>query len=74
MIVPHEAISDDALQNLIEAHVLQEGTDYGHKEMDLQTKCRQVRQALFSGEACVVFDPNTQSTGIRLKSDLDTQK
>ena len=71
MIVPHQSLSQDALQSLIEAHVLQEGTDYGGAEIDFRTKCEQVKALLLSQKACIVYDPNTNSADIRMKDSLN---
>ena len=73
MIIPHESLSHAALQNLIEAHVLQEGTDYGGVETEFQTKCRQVEELIRSNKACIVYDANTNSADIRMKETLGGQ-
>lgn len=60
-----EQLSEDALQGIIEAFVLREGTDYGHREVDFAGKCISVRRQLESGDAEICFDPETQSIDIR---------
>jgi uncharacterized protein len=68
MRVPWDALSDDALQGVIEAFVLREGTDYGAHEYTLAEKVEHVRGQLARGEAHVVWDPNTQSVAVLLES------
>lgn len=62
--VPAEALSEDALDGLIEAFVLREGTDYGREEVSLATKCEQVRRQIARAEVKIVFDPDTESVGL----------
>jgi uncharacterized protein YheU (UPF0270 family) len=65
--VPWDALSSDALQGVIEAFVLREGTDYGMHEYSLAEKVEHVRGQLERGDAHVVWDPNTQSVAIVLE-------
>jgi hypothetical protein len=44
--------------------VLREGTDYGHADIDIDTKRRQVRAQLESGHAVITFDPDTETCTI----------
>ncbi|MFT6791010.1 MAG: hypothetical protein ACJA04_000210 [Cellvibrionaceae bacterium] len=64
MIIPTERISDDALQNLIEAYITREGTDYGLQEWSLDAKVTQVKQQLAQGKVVVVYDPLSESTSL----------
>ena len=66
MKIPLETLSDAAVEGIIEAFVLREGTDYGLAEHDLASKCRAVRRQLEAGEAEINFDPTTDTTDIRL--------
>jgi uncharacterized protein YheU (UPF0270 family) len=61
--VPYERLSADALRGVIEAFVLQEGTDYG-VEYTLDEKVARVMEQLRRGKASVVFDPSSQTTNI----------
>lgn len=58
------AISDEALQNIIESFVLREGTDYGAQEVSLQTKMEQVRRQLEKKEIKIYFDQVTQTVSL----------
>ena len=64
--VPLSQLSAEALQGVVEAFVLREGTDYGHSEHSLAEKCDQVLAQLHDGEAELCFDPATESIDIRL--------
>ena len=59
-------LSEEALNGIIEAFVLREGTDYGVKEVSLGQKCAAVLQQLECAEAEIWFDPTSQSTDIRV--------
>jgi uncharacterized protein YheU (UPF0270 family) len=62
--VPWRDISPPALRGLIESFVLREGTDYGEREYSLAQKVAQIERQLASGEAEVVFDPDSGSASI----------
>jgi uncharacterized protein YheU (UPF0270 family) len=64
VVVPHTELSPDALRGVIESFVLREGTDYGERDVDFETKVTQVRRQLDRREAEIVFDPQTESIGI----------
>ena len=65
MIIPHERLSLEALQGVIEAFVTREGTDYGTQDVSLATKVWQVRQQLDAGTAVLVYDEDTESCTIQ---------
>jgi uncharacterized protein len=62
--IPIERLRDDLLTALIDDFVLREGTDYGHEDISLETKRRQVREQLRAGTATIVFDPSTETCTI----------
>jgi uncharacterized protein YheU (UPF0270 family) len=64
VVVPYEELSPEALQGVLEAFVLREGTDYGEREYSLQEKVAHVLRQLERGEARIVFDPETESVDI----------
>jgi uncharacterized protein YheU (UPF0270 family) len=59
--VPFTALSSDALLGLVESFVLREGTDYGDREVSHGQKVAQVLAQLESGEARILYDPETES-------------
>lgn len=63
-IIPVSRLSPEALQGVIQEFVLREGTDYGDREISLETKFRQVKNKLEKGLAVLVFDDETESTNI----------
>jgi uncharacterized protein YheU (UPF0270 family) len=64
MIIPHDLLSPEALQGVIEAFVTLEGTEYGEEEVPLDTKVAQVRQQLEDGSAVIVFNEDEGSCTI----------
>jgi uncharacterized protein len=62
--VPHRRLSTEALEGVIKAFVLQEGTDYGEHEYTLEQKIAHVRAQLESGDAQILFDPQSEGIGI----------
>ena len=63
--IPWRSLSPAALTGLVEAFVLQEGTDYGHSEYSLEEKVASVRTQLSSGKAYISFDPDTETAAIK---------
>jgi uncharacterized protein YheU (UPF0270 family) len=68
--LPPDALSPEALRNLVEEFVTRDGTDYGAVERGAEEKVAQVTAQLRSGEARLVFDPETETTNIVLARDL----
>ena len=64
MIIPWKALDSDTLDNLIEAFVLREGTDYGEHERTLTQKVEDVRRQLKSGEVVLVWSELHESVNI----------
>jgi len=62
--VPHAQLSPEALRAVVESFVLREGTDYGAREYSLDEKVQHVMQQLQRGQACIVFDPHSETVQI----------
>ena len=62
--VPPEALSKEALRGLIEEYVTRDGTDYGEREIELESRVREVEVALRKGAAVIVFDADSQRSHI----------
>lgn len=65
--IPHEQLSPEALRGVIESFVLREGTEYGERDVALDTKVDQVLRQIERGEAQIVFDPNTETVDVVVK-------
>lgn len=57
-------LSPEALRGLVEEFVSRDGTDYGAVERRLEEKVADVTRRLASGEARIVFDPETGTANI----------
>jgi len=66
--IPLERISAEAIEALIDAFILREGTDYGKYEVDHGTKHQQVRTQIENERVKIVFDPDSESVTL-LKVD-----
>ncbi|SEI55170.1 hypothetical protein SAMN04244572_02108 [Azotobacter beijerinckii] len=69
MLIPYHLLEADTLTRLIEDFVTREGTDNGD-ETPLATRVQRVRQALESGEALIVFEPDSQQCQLMAKRDV----
>ena len=75
IMVPHRELSEEALQGLVEAFVLREGTDYGERDVPFETKVAQVLRQLERREVQIVFDPADSSvTIVAARSLADSPK
>ena len=70
MIIPYKQLDKDTLNNLIEAFVLQEGTDYGEQEKTLEEKVADVYQALVKEEVVSVFSELHETVNIMPKEQF----
>jgi len=70
VVVPHAELTADALRGVIEAFVLREGTEYGARDVDLETKVNEVLRQLDRKEAAIMFDPVTESIDIVVRRGL----
>jgi hypothetical protein len=66
LVIPMDALSSEALAGVIEAFILREGTDYGLHETPFSDKVGQVRRQLESGDAQILFDPESETVHIAL--------
>jgi uncharacterized protein len=73
IIVPHAALSEDALRGLVEEFITREGTDYGHHEHSLEEKRASVLRQLKRGEAVILFDRDSEATTIVRREELATR-
>ena len=71
MIIPHQSLATDTLQNLIEEFVSREGTDYGDYDLTLQDKVQSVQAKLDTGEIVILFIESTQSVNIVERQSLN---
>lgn len=69
MIIPHQQLSADALQGLIEEFITREGTDYGWEETPLASKVVQVRRQIEAGDVVIVFDVASESVSLLPRRD-----
>lgn len=72
--VPPQSLSADALRGVVEAFVLREGTDYGHRDFSLEEKCAAVAREVATGRAEVWFDPQTGTTDIRPVAEVGNSR
>ncbi|UZE96003.1 YheU family protein [Alkalimarinus alittae] len=63
MIIPHDQLSEDALNNLIDEYCMR---DWGLNETEepLESRRRQVAQALKSGKLVVLYSDYNQSAAL----------
>ena len=68
--IPVDALSPETLRGLVEEFVTRDGTDYGAVERSVADKIAEVTAQLRSGEARIVFDPETETANIVTSREL----
>jgi uncharacterized protein len=70
VVVPYRKLAAPVLQALIEDFVTREGTDYGLHEHSLAQKHDAVQRQLEAGEACILFDTESESVTLVRRDEL----
>ena len=66
MKIPYKELTEETLNNVVDAFILREGTDYGHQEITIEQKRERVLSMLSSGSAEIVFYPENEHIDIVL--------
>ena len=61
MKIPPKMLTEEALRGIATEFVTREGTDYGHKDWDMETKVDQVLEQIERGEVVILADSETGS-------------
>ena len=70
IIIPHDKLSQEALQGLIEEFVTRGGTDTGYTDGSLEESVEMVERQLKRGDVFIVYDEATQTANIVPKEDI----
>jgi uncharacterized protein YheU (UPF0270 family) len=68
LVIPPTDLSEQALLGVIDAFVLREGTDYGHRDIGIEEKRDRVRKLLANGYAEIRFYPENEFIDIQMLS------
>ncbi|MFC1488580.1 YheU family protein [Thermodesulfobacteriota bacterium] len=71
IIIPHEQLSPEALQGLIEEFVSRDGTDTGYSKKSLEQDVARVKGQLKRGDAVIVYDQTIKNSNIVTKDHLN---
>jgi uncharacterized protein len=64
IIIPHDRLSQTALQGLIEEFVTRDGTDTGYTDGSLGENVEMIIQQLDRGDIFIVYDEATETANI----------
>jgi uncharacterized protein YheU (UPF0270 family) len=70
VVLSSEQLSESALRGLVEEFVTRDGTDYGNAELSLEEKVARLERQLASGDAKIVFDPESETVNVVLAREL----
>ncbi len=68
MKIPYDKLQPDTLRRVIREFVLREGTDYSHKEYEIEGKIQSVLNQLKDGSADLFFNPENETFNILAKN------
>lgn len=71
MMIPWQQLDPETLQNIIEAFVLREGTDYGEQERSLEEKVSDIRRQLACGDVVLVWSELHETLNIMPRTQLN---
>lgn len=69
-VIPFDSLEQDTLENVLNDIVSRDGTDYGDYDLSLEQKREQALRALRSGEAVLLFDTESETIQLVLKTAL----
>lgn len=64
IVIPPERLAPRLLSALIEAYVLQEGTDYGEREITLASKIEALSAQIRNGKILITWDEDSESCNL----------
>ena len=67
--VSYDQLSSEALEEIITQFVSRDGSDSGNVDAAFEKKVESVKSQLKSGNALILYDPETQSCNIVSKND-----
>ncbi|QIL88831.1 YheU family protein [Microbulbifer harenosus] len=70
MIIPHNQLDPETLQNLLEEYATRDGTDYGEQEVSLENKVASLRRQLEKKTVVIWFEPGEESVNLILAEDI----
>jgi uncharacterized protein YheU (UPF0270 family) len=70
VVLSSEQLSESALRGLVEEFVTRDGTDYGNAELSLEEKVARLERQIASGDAKIVFDPESETVNVVLAREL----
>ncbi|WP_206483224.1 YheU family protein [Thalassotalea sp. G2M2-11] len=73
MIIPYQSLTAETLNNIIEAFILREGTDYGEYDVSLDDKITQIKQQLEQKKIVLVFSELHQTVNILPAEQFNNQ-
>lgn len=70
MIIPWQSLQPETLENVLDAFILREGTDYGLRELSLAEKRQRLFAQLQAEKVVIVWSELHQSLDIKEKNSL----
>lgn len=72
MIIPPEALSIEALDNLMQEFITRDGTDYGDIELTVEQKLASLKPQILAREVLIIYDEASESVNLVAKHDYQS--
>jgi uncharacterized protein YheU (UPF0270 family) len=70
--IPFGDLSPEALRGVVDAFILREGTDYGHRDIGIDEKREKVTRLLENGRAMIYYYPENEHIDIHMVEQADS--
>lgn len=70
LLIDYKQLSKEALQGLMDAFILREGTDYGLEEISHADKVNNLYKQIVAKKVVITFDEETQQTNMLTQQQL----
>lgn len=74
ILINKDQISPQALDQILENYILREGTDYGERDLTLETKKENLSAMLLNKKIVIVYDKETESVTLLPQEALNKIK
>ncbi len=58
--IPQQRLQPELLSALLEEYASRDGTDYGEREVSLETKVEDLRAQLVLGDLCILYESESE--------------
>ena len=69
--VPPQRLQKEVLQALLEEYASRDGTDYGEREVTLDSKVESLQRQIGSNELCIIYDADSEQWDLLPRAEAE---